>query len=140
VYPDALTETNPNRIASEQDIRNAIQLAVTRDPCQMEAWAILAYLTRPDPKEAFHPRRGPTVAAGRNEKLLNLSYHSGDIMPWHAPWKCSRPTARPPFSTTWITAGCFWEPSPQASSWATTPATRVSPRPRAIAAHGGAGS
>ena len=85
VYPDALNENSPNGIASEKEVRDAIQLAVDQDPCQIEAWAILAHLIRPDPKEAFTRAEVRASLRARNQRLLNLSYSSGEVMPWHAP-------------------------------------------------------
>ena len=70
------------------DLRKAVQLAADADPCQMEAQAADAFLTVPNPDEAFQPAELRPSLLLRNKRLLAIS-HAADRderpLPWHAP-------------------------------------------------------
>jgi hypothetical protein len=86
VYPNCLQEGDTTQIATEKEILALIEAAVTRDPCAVEAQVVLAYLTRPDPHEAFSRAEVRPSLQSRNRALLKLTYSGqGPIMPWHAP-------------------------------------------------------
>ena len=81
VYPEF------NAVAAA-DLRKAVQLAADADPCQMEAQAADAFLTVPNPDEAFQPAELRPSLLLRNKRLLAIS-HAADRderpLPWHAP-------------------------------------------------------
>ena len=86
IYPKCLEDGHPSQIATEQEIHDFIQATVERDPCAIEAQAVLAFLTRPDPKEAFTRAEVRPSLQARNRMLLNISYEGqGPIYSWHAP-------------------------------------------------------
>jgi hypothetical protein len=86
IHPDCLDEKNPDRIATEAELRTAIKMVVDRDPCASEAHAVLQFLERPDPKEAFTRVEMRPSLKQRNRILLDSSYAGqGPILPWHAP-------------------------------------------------------
>lgn len=90
VHRGALQAGHPDQLATIDELRAAVKEAVERDPCQVEAHVILAYLTEIDPREAFlRAEVRPTLKA-RNAAMVSLSRpQDGDasipIMPWHAP-------------------------------------------------------
>ncbi len=57
-----------------EELKKALIEAVDRDPCQVEAQVVLAYLERPNPREAFTRAEVRTSLTNRNQRLLNLSY------------------------------------------------------------------
>ncbi|NLX13629.1 MAG: hypothetical protein GXY44_08255 [Phycisphaerales bacterium] len=57
------------------ELKNALIEAVDRDPCQVEAQVVLAYLERPEPREAFTRAEVRSSLTNRNQRLLNLSYN-----------------------------------------------------------------
>ena len=69
-------------------LRKAVQLAADGDPCQVEAQAADAFLTVPNPDEAFQPAELRPSLRLRNKRLLAIS-HAADRderpLPWHAP-------------------------------------------------------
>ncbi|MBN1492280.1 MAG: hypothetical protein JXA69_20370 [Phycisphaerae bacterium] len=70
------------------EVEAALAKAIELDPCQVEARATLAYLRRPNPREAFTRAEVRPSLLARNKALLNLSYdpqRGGPVMPWHAP-------------------------------------------------------
>jgi hypothetical protein len=86
IRPDCLDEGNPSRVATEEELRVAIRLAVARDPCATEAHAVLLFLEKPDPKEAFARTEMRPTLVRRNKTLLGIAYGGqGPVMPWHAP-------------------------------------------------------
>jgi hypothetical protein len=69
-------------------LRKAVQLAADADPCAVEALAVDAFLTTPDPDEAFERAEVRPSLRARNQRLLGISYDAArDIqpLPWHAP-------------------------------------------------------
>lgn len=86
IYPQCLEDGHRSQIATESEIRELIRMAVERDPCVVEAQAVQAFLTRPDPQEAFSRAEVRPSLQARNRMLLNISYEGqGPIFPWHAP-------------------------------------------------------
>lgn len=69
-------------------LRQAVQLAADADPCAIEALAADAFLTTPDPGEAFERAELRPSLGARNRRLLGISHDAAnDIrpLPWHAP-------------------------------------------------------
>ena len=69
-------------------LRQAVQLAADADPCAVEALAADAFLTTPDPGEAFERAELRPSLGARNRRLLGISHDAAsDIrpLPWHAP-------------------------------------------------------
>jgi hypothetical protein len=72
---------------SNADVKAAIDRAIKTDPCQVEAIAIDAFLTRPDPEESFQPAELQGSLRRRNARLLDITYVASETMPvqpWHA--------------------------------------------------------
>ncbi len=68
-------------------LKKAVQLAADADPCAIEAKAADAFLTSPDPNEAFEPAELRPSLKARNRLLLDISYdqEADDcFLPWHA--------------------------------------------------------
>jgi len=85
-HPRCLDDGNPERIATRDELRAALRIAVDRDPCAVEARAALAFLTRPEPKEAFLRAEARPSVQARNRLIGEIAYESaGPVMPWHAP-------------------------------------------------------
>ncbi len=61
-------------IAPFDDLKKTLIETVDRDPCQVEAQVVLAYLERPEPREAFTRAEVRSSLTNRNQRLLNLSY------------------------------------------------------------------
>lgn len=73
---------------SEEFLRQALQAAVTNDPCQVEAAAMLAFLEKPKPEEAFVPADQRPSLRDRNRILLEISAPKEmdwKFVPWFAP-------------------------------------------------------
>jgi len=87
IYPDSLTEGHATQIATRDELQTALETALDRDPCQVEARVMLSFLTEINPGEAFlRAEVRPTIKA-RNAMLVNLSRSpeaSSAVMPWHA--------------------------------------------------------
>ncbi len=69
-------------------LRKAVQLAADADSCAIEARAADAFLTTPDPDEAFEPAELRPSLKARNRLLLDISYDREKderFLPWHAP-------------------------------------------------------
>jgi hypothetical protein len=69
-------------------LKKAMQLAADADPCAIEAKAANAFLTTPDPDEAFEPAELRPSLKARNRLLLDISYDREKderFLPWHAP-------------------------------------------------------
>jgi hypothetical protein len=69
-------------------LRQAVQLAADADPCAVEALAADAFLTTPDPGEAFERAELRPSLGARNRRLLGISHDAAtDVrpLPWHAP-------------------------------------------------------
>ena len=74
-------------VASDDVVRRAIKRAVKDDPCQVESLAADAFLTTPNPDEAFDKMESRPSLRARNQQLLALSYPKGarsQLRPWHA--------------------------------------------------------
>jgi hypothetical protein len=85
-HPRCLDDGNPERIATRDELRAALRIAVDRDPCAVEARAALAFLTRPEPKEAFLRAEARPSVQARNRLIGEIAYEgAGPVMPWHAP-------------------------------------------------------
>jgi hypothetical protein len=100
VYRDALEKGSPNFVASEQELVEALDLAIKRDPCCMVALPMKLFLSRPDPKEAFLRAEVRESFRERQKQLLTLAHPvvaadskpssptaaNADtaVMPWHA--------------------------------------------------------
>lgn len=84
IYRDALTDGSPNQVASLADLRRALEQAVASDPCSTEARTMLAFITAPDPTEAFLRAEVRPSLKRRNNDLLNISWREGAVLPWHA--------------------------------------------------------
>jgi len=73
---------------SEANLLKALQTAVDNDPCQVEAAAMLAFLEKPKPEEAFLPADQRPSLRDRNRILLDISAPKDmnwKFMPWFAP-------------------------------------------------------
>ena len=82
IHPDCLDDDNADRIATHQELLTAITTAAARDSCATEAGAALAYLTRPDPREAFlRAEVRPSIQA-RNRQLLAIAAAPDPLLPW----------------------------------------------------------
>jgi hypothetical protein len=69
-------------------LRKALQRAATDDPCQVEAEAALAFLSRPNADESFQRQNVRESIRQRNDRLLSIRRDpdaGGPILPWHAP-------------------------------------------------------
>jgi hypothetical protein len=69
-------------------LQKTVQLAADADPCAVEAKAADAFLTMPDPDEAFELAELRPSLKARNRLLLDISYEAGRDerpLPWHAP-------------------------------------------------------
>jgi hypothetical protein len=69
-------------------LQKTVQLAADADPCAVEAKAADAFLTMPDPDEAFELAELRPSLKARNQLLLDISYEAGRDerpLPWHAP-------------------------------------------------------
>jgi hypothetical protein len=72
---------------SNAEVKSAIDRAIKTDPCQVEAIAIDAFLTRPDPDESFQPAELQGSLRRRNARLLDITYVASEttpVQPWHA--------------------------------------------------------
>lgn len=81
VYPE-FTALDPAAV------KQAVQLAADADPCATEAKAADAFLTPPNPNEAFEPAELRPSLKARNRLLLDISYDPNRDerpLPWHAP-------------------------------------------------------
>lgn len=73
---------------TSDEVKKAIDLAIREDPCQVEAIAIEAFLTRPNPDESFQPAELQESLRRRNTRLLDITFVPSDktlAQPWHAP-------------------------------------------------------
>jgi hypothetical protein len=73
---------------SEDFLLQALQAAVKDDPCQVEAAAMLAFLEKPKPEEAFVPADQRPSLRDRNRMLLDISAPKEmdwKFVPWFAP-------------------------------------------------------
>jgi hypothetical protein len=73
---------------TSDEVKRAIDLAIREDPCQVEAIAIEAFLTRPNPEESFQPAELQESLRRRNTRLLDITFVPSDktlAQPWHAP-------------------------------------------------------
>jgi hypothetical protein len=92
VYQAALA-VYPERSAgfpkiTSKEVADSINLAVNADPCQVEAIAIEAFLTRPNPEESFQPAELQESLRYRNTRLLDITLPAtgqSSARPWHAP-------------------------------------------------------
>lgn len=84
IYRDALTDGSPNQVASMEDLRGVLEKAIAADPCSTEARTMLAFITAPDPKEAFLRAEVRPSLKRRNNDLLNISWRENAVLPWHA--------------------------------------------------------
>lgn len=87
VHPDFLALEGSDAV-SEEFLLKALKTAVERDPCQVEAAAMLAFLQQPKPEEAFLPADQRPSLRDRNRMLLDISPSqevSWDYVPWAAP-------------------------------------------------------
>lgn len=111
IYRDALVKGSPYQVADVEEIERALQVTAQRDPCCVSALAMLLYLQRPDPKEAFLRAEVRDSFKRRQKQLVELSHplilpttpsrqHSGQqqqgggvakmenesvpVLPWHA--------------------------------------------------------
>jgi hypothetical protein len=69
-------------------LQKAVQRAADADPCAVEAKAADAFLTTPDPDEAFERAELRPSLKARNQLLLDISYEANRderALPWHAP-------------------------------------------------------
>lgn len=67
-------------------LQKAVQLAADADPCAIEAKAADAFLTTPDPDEAFERAELRPSLKARNQLLLDISYDASRderALPWH---------------------------------------------------------
>ncbi len=65
-----------------------LQRAAADDPCQVEAEAALAFLSRPNADESFQRQNVRVSIRSRNDRLLSIQRDpkgNGPILPWHAP-------------------------------------------------------
>lgn len=72
---------------AEDDVKAAMQRANASDPCQIEARAAQAFLTKPNADESFQPAELQPSLVARNRELLGISYTregTAPILPWHA--------------------------------------------------------
>lgn len=74
VYRDALEKGSPNFVASEQELVEALDLAIKRDPCCLIALPMKLFLSRPDPKEAFLRAEVRESFRERQKQLLTLAH------------------------------------------------------------------
>jgi hypothetical protein len=87
LHPDFLTRELDGSV-SEDFLRQALQAAVKNDPCQVEAAAMLAFLEKPKPEEAFVPADQRPSLRERNRILLDISAPKEmdwKFVPWFAP-------------------------------------------------------
>jgi len=74
IYRDALVAGSPNQVANVAEIATALQVAAKRDPCCVAAAAMLLYLEKPDPKEAFLRAEVRGAFKKRQKQLVDLSH------------------------------------------------------------------
>lgn len=87
LHPDFLTREMGGSV-SEDFLLQALQAAVKDDPCQVEAAAMLAFLEKPKPEEAFVPADQRPSLRERNRILLDISAPKEmdwKFVPWFAP-------------------------------------------------------
>ena len=87
LHPDFLTREMGGSV-SEDFLLQALQAAVKDDPCQVEAAAMLAFLEKPKPEEAFVPADQRPSLRDRNRILLDISAPKEmdwKFVPWFAP-------------------------------------------------------
>ena len=86
VHRDALESGSPGEVASEEIVREAIEAAAARDPCQLEARAIRLFMRPIDRNETFLRLEVRPELRAINAGLLDLSWPgSGPVLPHHAP-------------------------------------------------------
>jgi hypothetical protein len=74
VYRDALVAGSPDQVADVSEIATALQVTAKRDPCCVVATAMLLYLEKPDPKEAFLRAEVRGSFKKRQKQLVDLSH------------------------------------------------------------------
>jgi hypothetical protein len=74
VYRDALEEGSRNRVASVDDIADALKTAIARDPCCVVATPMLQYMQQPDSKEAFLRAEVRADFRERQHQLVNINH------------------------------------------------------------------
>jgi hypothetical protein len=88
-FSHADEEGHADLVATKKELRDVIDICLEKDPCQVEAHVIRAFLTEPDPKERFLRAEVRPSLSDRNKRMVGLSYQadSGDspLMTWHAP-------------------------------------------------------
>lgn len=86
VHPGALTDGDPERLATRNELLEIIETVIRHDPCSIEAYTIRAYLTEPAGNEAFLRAETRPSLTERNKMLVELSHHDGgSLMQWHSP-------------------------------------------------------
>jgi len=87
VYPGAFEEGAIGSIATVEELRTSLSLAVERDPCQVEARALAAFLEPTAAGEAFLRAEVRPSLKLQNQELVSIA-HGDDanarILPWHA--------------------------------------------------------
>lgn len=85
---EAARMLDPNRAYVAPDrLRQMLERAAADDPCQIEAVAALAFLTRPDAGESFQRQNDRESIRARNDRLLSIgggADSGGQILPWAA--------------------------------------------------------
>jgi hypothetical protein len=94
VYRDALIVGSPDQVADAAEIEMVLEVAAKRDPCCVSALAMLLYLQRPDPKEAFLRAEVRDSFKKRQKQLVELSHPL--ILPTASKRKASNQQNREP--------------------------------------------
>lgn len=96
VYQDALDPGSPNQVTTRAAIIEALKIADKRDPCCILARALVLYLERPEPSEAFLRAESREDFKRRQQSLVEISHplilphgHKAEhgeaaVLPWHA--------------------------------------------------------
>jgi len=86
VHRDAFESGSPGEVVSEEIVREAIEAAAARDPCQLESRAIRLFMRPIDRDETFLRLEVRPELRAINAGLLDLSWPgSGPVLPHHAP-------------------------------------------------------
>ncbi len=86
VRRDAVESGGLGEVVSEEIVREAIDAAAARDPCQLEARAIRLFMRPIDRNETFLRLEVRPELRAINAALLDLSWSgSGPVLPHHAP-------------------------------------------------------